>query len=479
MTRYHIVGIAGAGMSAMAHLLLDRGHTVSGSDMQRNHAVTLLEARGVTVRLGHDPAHIVGAEAIITTSAARADQIELLAARARGLPILKRTDLWRQWSQERPVVAVAGTHGKTTTTALITLMLLRAGMNPGYLIGAELPDLERPAQWGDPNAPLVIEADEYDQTFLALTPDLAVITNVEWDHVDSYPTPAAYATAFQTFAAQVRDPRRLVVCSDDPGIQQALQVPDAVWYGVEEGQFDPVACRRTPLDWTASNLRYEQGALLFDAWRYNQATLAIQFAGVYQTQLAGRHNVSNALAALAAAQLLKVPGKAASEALAGYQGAQRRFQRKGEIGGVTVIDDYAHHPTEARATLAAARGRYPGRRIIAYVQPHTYSRTRTLLDVWATAFDDADVVCVGAVYAARETETLGVDDTLFAGHLRHPKAYAVGGIERAALALFSLVRPGDVVVTMSAGDGVRVGELVLEYLRGNAAQQTARAEVSG
>ena len=184
--RYHIVGIAGAGMSAIAHVLLDQGHTVSGSDMQRNALADALAARGATILLGHDPAHVAGADALVVTSAVKPDHPEIRAARERGIPVLKRADLWREWSAQRDVVAVAGTHGKTTTTAMIALALTRAGRDPGFLIGGEAPDLARNARWGDPSAPLVIEADEYDRAFLALTPRVAVITNVEWDHVDIY-----------------------------------------------------------------------------------------------------------------------------------------------------------------------------------------------------------------------------------------------------------------------------------------------------
>src|SRR5215216_1440777 len=203
--RYHIVGIAGAGMSAIAHVLLDQGHTVCGSDMQRNSLSDALAARGAAVLLGHDPTHVAGADALVVTSAAKPDHPELRAATERGIPVLKRADLWREWSAQRDVVAVAGTHGKTTTTTMIALALTRAGRDPGYLIGGEAPDLPRNARWGSPDAPLVIEADEYDRTFLALTPRVAVITNVEWDHVDIYPSQADYDAAFRAFAASVRE----------------------------------------------------------------------------------------------------------------------------------------------------------------------------------------------------------------------------------------------------------------------------------
>ena len=218
---YHIVGIAGSGMSAIAHVLLDQGHSISGSDTQRNALADALAERGAAIWPRPDPARALEADALVVTSAARSDQPEIAAAREHGIPVLKRADLWRDWSARRDVIAIAGTHGKTTTTALIALMLTKAGRAPGFLIGGETPDLDRNARWGDEQAPLVIEADEYDRTFLALAPKIAVITNVEWDHVDIYPTQAEYDEAFRSFASAVPEPRNLIVCGDDLGALRA------------------------------------------------------------------------------------------------------------------------------------------------------------------------------------------------------------------------------------------------------------------
>ena len=460
---YHIVGIAGAGMSAIAHVLLDQGHTVSGSDLVRNSLADALAARGAAIVRGHAPEHVAGADTLLITSAVRAEHPEVAAARARGIPIVKRADLWRAWSAQRPIIAVAGTHGKTTTTAMIALALLEAGRAPGFLIGADVPDLPRNASWGSPAAPLVIEADEYDRTFLALTPQIAVITNVELDHVDIYPTAEAYDAAFRAFAEAAPDPRNLIVCGDDAGALRVAGQPAAQHYGIDEAVArDPVSCRRALLDWSAANVRDDAGGTSFDVWRYDRHSLATYCLGPCRIQLSGAHNVRNALAALAAVVCAGVAPAAALAALARYHGARRRFEIKGEAGGVLVIDDYAHHPSEVRATLAAARGRYGARRIVAYIQPHTYSRTRALLGEWASAFGDADIVLVGDVYAARETDTLGVDGALLAARLDHPHAHAVGDLAHASAALRRLVRPGDVVLTLGAGDGSRVGEALLE-----------------
>ncbi len=343
-------------------------------------------------------------------------------------------------------------------------------MNPGFLVGGEVPGLGTNGRWGDPAAPLVIEADEYDRTFLALAPAIAVITNVEWDHMDIYPSLEEYDAAFRTFATSVAEPRNLIFCGDDTGALRVASRPEAVQYGIDELiARDPVSCRRALLDWSAANLREDGGVTRFEVWYYDRATLATRRMGDWQIQLPGAHNVRNALAALVAARAAGAPYSAIAEALAAYRGAGRRFELKGQAGGVMVIDDYAHHPTEVRVNLAAARSRYPGRRIVAYIQPHTYSRTQALIDDWAGAFADADVVRVGAIYAARETDTLGIDDAVVAGRLDHPDARAVGGLDHAVEALLDLLRPGDVLLTLGAGDGYKVGEMVLSALGHQAA----------
>jgi UDP-N-acetylmuramate--alanine ligase len=466
---YHIVGIAGSGMSAIAALLLDQGHTVSGSDPAANRLTAALAARGATVYVGHGPAHVAGADAVLATAAVRPDHVELAAARQAGIPILGRADLWRRWSQERQVVAVAGTHGKTTTSAMIAVALRGAGVEAGYLIGADVPDLGGNAAWGDPAAPLVIEADEYARVFLALAPAAAVITNVEWDHPDIYPTAEAYSAAFAQFAAQAAEPRRLIVCGDDEGAS-AIAPPEARLYGIEEAlAMDPVSCRLAPLDWSASGVRpRETGGVSFDIWRYSRRRMAQQRAGSQELLVPGAHNVRNALAALAVCEALGADVAAASAALAGFRGTARRFELKGEAGGVTVIDDYAHHPTEVRATLAAARARYPGRRVAAYLQPHTFSRTAALMDEWAGACGDADLLLVGDVYAAREQGDAAAMAAELAARIAAAgvDARPAGTVGAAAAALIALARPGDVVLTLGAGDGDGAGARLLEHLRG-------------
>lgn len=464
MTHYHIVGIAGAGMSAIAHILLDQGHRVSGSDLQRSNLGDALIARGATIAIGHAAEHILGADALVVTSAVQAGHVELQAAQSQGIAVLKRADLWAEWSRARPVVAVAGTHGKTTTTAMIALVLTHAGLDPGFLVGGEVADLQTNARWGDPSAPLVIEADEYDRTFLALTPQIAIITNVEWDHVDIYPSQDAYEAAFRQFANSVPNPPNLIVCGDDAGALRIAEHPDATQYGIDEAiASDPASCRLAPLDWTAANLRDDQDHTTFDIWRYDRRRFATRLAARQQLEIAGAHNVRNSLAAWAACTALGVPPAVIGEGLARYHGAARRFEVKGQHAGILVIDDYAHHPTEVQATLAAARQRYPGRRIVAYLQPHTYSRTKALLADWPQAFAESDLVLIGDIYAAREHETLGMS----AGRVAEvigPQAIAVGGIDQAVTQILTQLQPGDLLLTLGAGDSYRVGELVLERL---------------
>ena len=455
---YHIVGIGGAGMNAIAHILLDRGATVSGSDAQRSPAWEPLLARGVTIHLGHAPAHIAGADAVVATSAARSPHPELDAANAAGIPVLRRHDLWRTWSQERRIIAVAGTHGKTTTTAMIAVALQAAGLNPGYLIGADIPDLPRTAAWGAADAPFVIEADEYDRTFLALTPDIAIITTLEWDHVDIYPDPQQYADAFRQFVDQVPTAGRVFVCADDAGARDTITRLGVQWYGIDhELARNPVACTRIPLDWSATALTHHTEGQRYQLWRYDPRTLSTRLHAHIDTPLAGIHNVANSVVAYAAAVCAGAHPPAVVAALAAFRGAKRRFETVGVVDGVRVIDDYGHHPTEVKAVLAAARQRFPDARIIAYVQPHTYSRTQSLAPEWVTAFADADVVCIGDIYASREQPIPGIDSAWLVAQIPHAAVVASGSIDATITTLAALVQPGDVVITLSAGDGTRVG----------------------
>lgn len=450
---YHIIGIGGSGMSALAHVLLDQGHQVSGSDLSSNKQTAALNRRGVITYCGHHSKHIVGADVVLISSAIRPGNPELLAAQESGIPIRKRTDLWREWSRERSIIAVAGSHGKTTTTAMIALVLDRAGLNPGFLIGSEPFDLESSAQWGSPTAPMVIEADEYDHAFLSLSPHIAVITNIDWDHPDIYPDAVTYQQAFVRFAEQTR--HVILICGDrGQGIVPGMFEPTSrsiLTYGLEENN-DYRAIPTT----THGNFPYRvyQGErLLYPDYRLPSC---------------GLHNIRNGVAAFAVAHLLGLEMTIVGETLRTFRGTARRLEIKGEVAGLTIIDDYAHHPTEVRATLATLRHRYGQQRIVAYLQPHTYSRTRALLPQWRDAFGDADVVLVGAIYAARESPPKDISPEELAHQLVeeiarvHPDARYVGAIDEAVDHVEAVLRAGDVLVTMGAGDGYLIGERIIE-----------------
>ncbi|ABX06145.1 MAG TPA: UDP-N-acetylmuramate--L-alanine ligase [Herpetosiphon sp.] len=440
----HIVGIGGSGMSSIATLLLERGDQVSGCDRAANAATTRLADHGVSVEIGHSASHVQGIDRLLVTSALPLDHIEIVAAHQAAIPVLTRHDLWREWSAERPTLAVTGTHGKTTTTAMLAVIFKHCGYTPGFLIGAEVPALGASAAWGQ--GPLVLEADEYARTFLALSPAIGIITNLDWDHVDIYPSQAEYDAAFREFAIKP-SLQHLVLCGDDLGTQRVLADVPAIRCGLTEHN-----------DWRATAVQATPDGMLFELISPAAEPMTVQLA------VSGEHNVRNALLALAAAHSYGIDLAVAVAAIAHYQGAARRFEPKGQVGAVRVFDDYAHHPVEIRATLAAARKRFPAQRIVAYFQPHTFSRLEAFLADFQTAFEQADLVRIGAVYGARETSKGDPTAQIVAG-MQHPNALAVGDLDQAFEQLLRDVQAGDVVLTLGAGDGVVVGERLVAALR--------------
>jgi UDP-N-acetylmuramate--alanine ligase len=448
--RVHLVGIGGAGLSAIARVLHDRGEQVTGSDQAASPYSRALEAAGIPVSYGHRAENVAGADLVVISSAVPADNPEVRAAEAAGIPVLRRNRFLGELTSGSKTIAVAGTHGKTTTTGLIAWLLAGAGLDPTFIVGGILEDLQTNARAGKGEA-FVIEADEYDRTFLALHPSIGVITNVEHDHPDCYPTPADFRKAFEIFASQVRE--ALLVCRDDPGAS-ALASPTAArqTYGLH-----PEA------DWRAEEIRANAaGGSDFLVLR------RAELLGLARTRLPGVHNVLNSLAALAAADAAGVPFVEARRALTEFHGTARRFQVVGEAGGVQVIDDYAHHPTEIRSTLAAARQRYPEAELWAVFQPHTYSRTRALLEDFAAAFGDANHVIVTEVFASREAPDPSVSGRLIVERMVHPDAQFIPALADAAESVIGRVRPPAVVLTLSAGDGNEVGARVLARLQGKA-----------
>ncbi len=455
----HLVGIGGTGLSAIAELLLRMGFTVSGSDQRLNEATKELVEHGATIYRGHHAEHIAGADLVLISSAVPEDNLEVVAARASGIPVVKRFDFLGPLMEGQHGIGIAGSHGKTTTTSLIAIVLMRAGLDPSFIVGGRVPVGPAEGMASATTAaraglgPFVIEADEYDHMFLGLRLEVVVVTNVEWDHVDCYPTPKAFSDAFRAFVAQLPEWGLLLVCADDAG---AMALRDAVKPGVTVRTYglSPEA------DWQARNLAPNaRGGLDAEIW----------FGGAWVASLSlaipGQHNIRNALAAIAATHWHDVKPAWAVTMLRDFTGAGRRFELMGEAGGVVVIDDYAHHPTEIAATLAAARIRYSSRRIWAVFQPHTYSRTQALLVDFARSFDDADQVLLLDIYAAREKIDLGLHSTQLLARMDHAAAHYVGSIEKAAEYLLAHVAPEDVVITMSAGDGNQVGQLLLAGLR--------------
>jgi UDP-N-acetylmuramate--alanine ligase len=458
--RVHFIGIGGVGISAIARVMLLQGYTVSGSDQQANALTEALAKEGATIHQGHDPANVGDAELVIISSAIPPDNVEVVAARRARIPVYKRADILGQLMMGYTGVAVAGTHGKTTTTAMIVHMLIETGRDPTYIVGGVVPSTGSNAGVGRGEA-FVIEADEYDNMFLGLRPQVAVITNVEHDHPDLFPSMAAVVHAFNEFALRLPSEGLLVTCADDPaaftlGNNRRVQNLPTISYGVHNAAADWQG-----RDWQPNHL----GGMNFTLW-YEAGRVEL---GRVMLRAPGLHNVQNALAALIVMDRLGVPLGPALAALATFTGAQRRFDVRGRAGGVTVIDDYAHHPTAIRATLAAARARFPRAGIWAVWQPHTYSRLRALWEGFAGAFppENADHVLITDVYGARESAAAfagepGVADLV--AEIDHPDVRHTPGLEDAVTALEAGVKAGDVVIILSAGDGPRIGEMLLTSL---------------
>lgn len=444
----HFVGIAGAGMSALAELFARRGVTVTGCDNAPTAAAADLAALGIHVATGHDPAHVMGARAVVFTSAMPRDHAELVAARDAGIPVVRRAEALGAAVSGGDVVGIAGTHGKTTTTVMTTEALRGAGVDATGIAGG------RVASWGGnlsfgSDRIFVVEADEYDRSFLALHPTIAVVTNVEADHLDIY---RDIDDIRATFAAYVSGAHFVVVCADDPGAA-TLPMPNSaeiIQYGVDNADARLVA---TNLVREGTGSRF---TVVYDG----------ELLGDIQLAVPGVHNVRNALAAVGVGIALdrKVPQLAPG--LASFTGVERRFQRVGEARGVTIVDDYAHHPTEIAATLDAARSAFPGRRVVVAFQPHLYSRTRDFATEFGRALAGADAVFLTELYPAREKPIDGVSSGLVADALRQAGGTLVWRGERAAAAeaLAGAVREGDVVLTVGAGDITRTGPELLNRL---------------
>ncbi len=455
----HLVGIGGSGLSAIARVLLQMGFQVSGSDRQDSATLAELRTLGATIFVGHAALQVAGADLVLISSAVPADNPEVAAALAAAIPVVKREAFLAALLQTRTLIAVAGTHGKTTTTGMIATVLAGAGMQPGFIVGGLVRNLGVNAAAGAGDL-FVIEADEYDHMFWGLHPTVAVVTNVEWDHPDCYPTAADFDAAFVRFVSQVRPAGWLVACADDPGAQRLAAAREAAGAAVARYGLTPGALLY------AKRVEFTpHGGSQAEVWQGERDI------GALRLQVPGEHNVRNALAALAACQCVGVAPETALTALATYRGAGRRFELKGEAAHIRVFDDYAHHPTEIRATLAAARHLVDKGRVWVVFQPHTYSRTLALWSEFCQAFAAADQVLVTDIFAARETDTLGVSGAALAAAIAHPAVRYVTSLESAAELLAQALQPGDLLLTLGAGDGYRVGEMVLRIVKERRAPQ--------
>lgn len=444
--RIHFIGIGGAGMSAIAKVLLERGHTISGSDLKRSRAATALEAMGASVHVGHDAALVEGAASVVVSAAIPPSNPELIRARDRGLDVMTRGEALAWLLRDTRSIVVAGTHGKTTTTSMIVSILRRAGLDPTYLVGAGLNDAGTNARFGrGPYA--VAESDESDGSFLLLRPHIAVVTNVEQDHVDYWRSLDDLRAAFERFLGRVDPGGAVVVAAEDDALASATGGRTTLRFGPGgEAQARDVTFDR----------------------RGSRFVLSVPSGeSVVELHVPGAHNVANALAAAAACSLVDLPVNAIADGLQAYRGVERRFQVRGVAGGVTVVDDYAHHPTEVRATLAAARAG-PWERVIAVFQPHRYSRTAAFARSFGAAFENADRVVITDVYAAGELPVPGITGKLVADAVcerlpGRPVAYLPHRAELLAFVVDS-ARVGDAVLTLGAGDISTLGNEVLERL---------------
>jgi UDP-N-acetylmuramate--alanine ligase len=461
MTRVHFIGIGGSGLSAIARLLKESGYEVTGSDRAFSPFALALQSDGVAIYIGHHPRNVAGADMVIRSSAIAEDNPEVVAAKLEGIPVYKRADFLGQLMADKIGIAVAGTHGKTTTSAMIAWTLYAMKRDPSFIVGGTLNNLKVNARAGK-GSPFVIEADEYDRMFLGLKPHIEVVTNLEHDHPDCYPSFEDMYGAFQGFVDLLPLDGTLIVCAEDEGAVSLLSYArrkgiSIISYSVQ-GEMTINSPQWMQARTPKPNAR---GGFDFSAMT-NMGTAAASVVNV-SLQVPGEHNVRNALATLAVIATLGLPLQEAGDALSEFTGTGRRFEVRGEAKGVTVIDDYAHHPTEIRATLAGAKARYPSRRIWAVWQPHTYSRVQTLFFEFSRAFSDADEVLVTEIYASRESKQ-DFSSAEVVGSMPHASARYTGSVEDTTKYLLKHLRSGDVLIVLSAGDADQISTDVLKKL---------------
>jgi UDP-N-acetylmuramate--alanine ligase len=448
----HMVGIGGIGMSSIAEVLLARGYRVSGSDLQKSPVTERLEALGATIHQGHAAEHVTDADVVVHSSAVKpAENPETIEAGRRRIPIIRRAEMLGELMRAKYGVGIAGTHGKTTTTSMTGLVVQEGGFDPTIIVGGKVAVFDSNAVSGEGDI-IIIEADEYDRTFLRLTPVVSVVTNIEADHLDIYADLDDLKAAFIEFANSVPFFGAAILCLDDPTVREVLGDIErrVITYGTS---------RQAQV--RAEGVTQEGAKTRFGVVR------EAAHLGDIELHAPGLHNVRNALAAVAVGLELDIPFAKIQKALAAFTGVDRRFQIKGEVDDIIVVDDYAHHPTEIEATLEAASEGWPGRRVVAVFQPHLYSRTRDFQDGFARAFYDADVLVLTEIYGAREQPIEGVSGKMLAdltSRYGHRDVRFVADKEAVPDYLAEIARPGDLVITMGAGDIWKGGERFLDTL---------------
>lgn len=450
----HFIGIGGAGMSAVAYVLLKRGYRVSGSDLNAGNMGAKLAQEGALVYSGHAESYVNDVDAVVISSAIQANNPELLEAKKRNVPVLHRSDVLAEILNQADGVAVAGAHGKTTTSAMISCIAEEAGIDPTIIIGGEVASLGGNALNGT-GAYVVAEADESDGSFLKFYPKYAVVTNIENDHMDHYGSEENIYAAFEQFLANVKEGGAAILCMDSPKLRKlaAETATPVISYGLENDE----------ARYQARNVKYSVNGTSYDLYIYNK------FLSKVELIVPGQHNVLNSLGAIATAMEMEISLERILPALKKFGGARRRFETKGRVDGIWVVDDYAHHPTEIGVTLQAARQTEPKRLICAF-QPHRYTRTKLLFEEFSRCFKDCDQLILTDIYAAGELPLEGVSGASLAEAItvatRQPVTF-IPDLTKLEEYLFSIAEPGDLIMTVGAGDIFKVGEaLVTELERG-------------
>ncbi|MFH0728953.1 MAG: UDP-N-acetylmuramate--L-alanine ligase [Pseudomonadota bacterium] len=454
----HFVGIGGIGMSGIAELLLNLGYHVSGSDLRDSDITRRLSKLGGTLFQGHDASQIAGADVVVTSSAVRSENPEVLGARQAGIPVIPRAEMLAELMRLKYSIAVAGSHGKTSTTSIVAALLAEGGLDPTVVIGGKLRSIGTNAVLGQGDF-IVAEADESDGSFLKMAPTIAVVTNIDREHLDFYPDLAAVQRSFLSFIDRIPFYGRAVLCLDDEPVQAIIpEIKKPFFtYGLS-----PQA------DFQARHVSYEGMKSRFDVY-HNETAL-----GEITLNLPGQHNVYNSLAGIAVGVELEIPFQVMKRALETLSGVQRRMEVKGEYNDILVVDDYGHHPTEIKATLHAARECWPDRRKVVVFQPHRYSRTQALFDEFSRAFYHTDVLLVMPIYAASEKPIEGVDAQGLSEAIRshgHREAIFVPDAPAAVSFLKAALRSNDLLLTVGAGDVWRVGMSILDELTAGASNQ--------